>query len=239
MKFTLEQNHKAELEKLANSGMTPVVIAQRAKILLMKADGKSATAIADELGVSRHTAELWIKKYRSRSKEDSIEDLLNVDKGRGRKEEITGEAKTWLISIACTQPKDYGYAAETWTTKALTRHINKTAVDAGFDRLATITESGVYRILDKCKIKPFRIAEQYLIAAEGYAMAGQADQACTYLNLLRASRIPGYADRHYSGDELMAQIKLERARELYGEGFRFKDLKRWASHAARRRTRTW
>ena len=61
MKFTLEQNHKAELEKLANSGMTPVVIAQRAKILLMKADGESATAIAEELGVSRHTAELWIR----------------------------------------------------------------------------------------------------------------------------------------------------------------------------------
>ena len=58
MKFTLEQNHKTTLEKLANSGMTPVVIAQRAKILLMKADGKSATTIADELGVSRHTVEL-------------------------------------------------------------------------------------------------------------------------------------------------------------------------------------
>ncbi|MBQ2194170.1 MAG: RagB/SusD family nutrient uptake outer membrane protein, partial [Bacteroidales bacterium] len=83
------------------------------------------------------------------------------------------------------------------------------------------------------KIKPFRIAEQYLIAAEGYAMAGQADQACTYLNLLRASRIPGYADRHYTGDELMAQVKLERARELYGEGFRFKDLKRWNQGFAR------
>ena len=105
MKFTLEQKHKAELEKLASSGMTPVVIAQRAKILLMKGDGKSATDIAAELGVSRHTAELWIKKYRTRSEEDSIEDLLNVDKGRGRKEEITGEAKTWLISIACTLPR--------------------------------------------------------------------------------------------------------------------------------------
>jgi hypothetical protein len=58
-------------------------------------------------------------------------------------------------------------------------------------------------------------------------MAGQAEQACIYLNRLRASRIPGYADRRYSGEELMAQIKLERARELYGEGFRFKDLKRW------------
>ena len=157
MKFTLDDNHRAELEKLANSGMTPVLIAQRAKILLLKDAGKSATAIANEVGVSRHTAELWIKKYRTRSEEDSIEDLLNVGKGRGRKEEITGEAKTWLISVACTQPKDFGYAAETWTTKALTEHINKTAAAEGFDRLSTITESGVYRILDKSKIKPFRI----------------------------------------------------------------------------------
>lgn len=157
MRFTLEDSHKAELKKLVNSGMTPVVIAQRAKILLLKDAGKSATAIADEVGVSRHTAELWIKKYRTRSEGDSIEDLLNVRKGRGRKEEITGEAKTWLISVACTQPKDFGYAAETWTTKSLTQHINKTAADAGFDRLAAITESGVYRILDKSKIKPFRI----------------------------------------------------------------------------------
>ena len=157
MKFTLDANHKAELEKLANSGMTPILIAQRAKILLLKDAGKSASAIADEVGVSRHTAELWIKKYRNRSEEDSIEGLLNVGKGRGRKEEITGEAKTWLISVACTQPKDYGYAAETWTTKALTEHINKTAAEEGFDRLSTITESGVYRILDKSKIKPFRI----------------------------------------------------------------------------------
>lgn len=157
MKFKLDDIHKTELEKLANSGMTPVVIAQRAKILLLKDTGKSAAVIAEEVGVSRHTAELWIKKYRARSKDDTIEDLLNVEKGRGRKEEITGEAKTWLISIACTQPKDFGYAAETWTTKSLTQHINKTAAAEGFERLSTITESGVYRILDKSRIKPFRI----------------------------------------------------------------------------------
>lgn len=157
MKFTLDARHKSELIKLANSGMTPVVIAQRAKILLMKEEGKSATAIAEAVGVSRHTAELWIKKYRTRSDDASLDELLNVEKGRGRKEEISGEAKTWLISVACTQPKDFGYAAETWTTKSLTQHINKTAAAEGFERLTTITESGVYRILSQSKIKPFRI----------------------------------------------------------------------------------
>ena len=115
MKFTLDDNHKSELEKLAASDMIPGVISQRAKILLLKAAGKSATAIAEELGINRHTAELWIRKYHTRSESDTIKDLLSVDKGRGRKEEITGEAKTWLISVACTQ---------TWATASLTRHIN-------------------------------------------------------------------------------------------------------------------
>jgi transposase len=157
MKFKLNQPDKIQLEKLANSGMTPILIAQRAKILLKKSDGKSSTVIAEELGVNRHTVELWVKKYRERSSDKTISEILSVDEGRGRKEEISGEAKAWLISAACTQPRNLGYAAETWTTKALTKHINSTACEAGFDRLATITESGVYKILDKSDIKPFRI----------------------------------------------------------------------------------
>ena len=157
MKFVLDPEHKTMLERLAHSGMTPILIAQRAKILLYKETGKSSSAIAEELGINRHTVELWVKKYRNRSPETTLEELLNVSEGRGRKEEITGEAKAWLISIACMKPKDLGYAAETWTTKALTNHIRKNAEAAGFQRLSTITESGVYKILDKCNIKPFRI----------------------------------------------------------------------------------
>ena len=76
---------------------------------------------------------------------------------RGCKDEIVGEARTWLISVACTKPKDLGYAAETWTTSLLTKHIRKAAAEAGFDRLTTISESGVYQILNKSNIKPFRI----------------------------------------------------------------------------------
>ena len=157
MKFTLEADHKTALEKLAKSGMTPVLTAQRAKILLLKEQGKSSSDIAGELNISRHTVELWVKKYRSRTPKDSLEDLLSVSEGRGRKEQITGEARTWLISIACMKPKDLGYAAEVWTTSSLTKHIRTHAREAGYERLCTITESGVYKILDKSNIKPFRI----------------------------------------------------------------------------------
>lgn len=153
----LDPEHKVQLEKLVKSGMTPVIIAQRAKILLYKSKGMSNDAVADELGINKRTVLLWVNKYAKRNKDDTLEGLLNIAKGRGCKEEITGEAKTWLISVACSKPKDYGYAAETWTTKALTDHIRKTAAEAGFERLTTISESGVYQILDKSNIKPFRI----------------------------------------------------------------------------------
>jgi transposase len=157
MKFELQSDDKVALEKLVKSGMTPVIISQRAQILLRKAENKSSTKVAEELNVNRHTVELWCQKYRNRTTKQTIMDILSVAEGRGRKEEITGEAKTWLISIACMKPKDLGYAAETWTTSTLTKHINSAAKKAGFDRLSTITESGVYKILDKANIKPFRI----------------------------------------------------------------------------------
>ena len=157
MIFTLHPEHKTKIEKLIKSGMTPTIIKQRAKILLKKAEGKSSIEVANEIGVNRHTVELWCRKYRNRDEEQDLMEVLSISKGRGRKEEITGEAKTWLISVACMKPKDLGYAAETWTTKSLTKHINSTAKGAGYDRLSTVTEASVHRILEKANIKPFRI----------------------------------------------------------------------------------
>ena len=54
-KLQLEPEHKLELEKLLKSGMTPVIIAQRAKILMAKSEGKSNNQIADELGINTRT----------------------------------------------------------------------------------------------------------------------------------------------------------------------------------------
>ena len=155
--LTLDEGHRDRLEKMVRSGMTPVIIAQRAKILLEKAEGKTNDEIADDLEINRRTVMLWVNKYQNRDEKDSIDDILSVSEGRGRKQEVIGEAKTWLIGIACTKPKELGLAAETWTVTALTKYINQHAIEAGFDRLSTISESGVYKILDKSKIKPFRI----------------------------------------------------------------------------------
>ena len=45
----------------------------------------------------------------------------------------------------------------TESTLQITKHIRSHAKEAGYERLSTITESGIYKILNKSNIKPFRI----------------------------------------------------------------------------------
>lgn len=75
--------------------------------------------------------------------------------------------------------------------------------------------------------KVFRIAEMYLIATEAYAQSGNAQEASAMLNTLRRARIADWTDINYTGTELMSQIQTERWKELFCEGYRLMDLKRW------------
>lgn len=75
--------------------------------------------------------------------------------------------------------------------------------------------------------KIFRIAEMYLIAAEAAYNNGNEKVASDILNDLRTARIAGWAKTDYSGTALQKEIRDERVRELFGEGFRLSDIKRW------------
>lgn len=78
--------------------------------------------------------------------------------------------------------------------------------------------------------KVFRLPEMYLIAAEAYALAPAPDltKAAKYLNDFRKKRISGFKAVTYTdAATLLSDVKDERAREFVGEGFRFKDLKRY------------
>lgn len=79
----------------------------------------------------------------------------------------------------------------------------------------------------------FRLSEMYLIAAEGYMMAGQTASAIQKLNDLRTARaIPGKSNLLTPDEETQVSAKDinvildERARELCGEQQRWFDLKR-------------
>lgn len=75
--------------------------------------------------------------------------------------------------------------------------------------------------------KPLRLSEVYLIRAEAYYWLNDDENAQKDLSSLMRKRISGFGSVGVVGDDLLKEIKNERARELYMEGFRLSDLKRW------------
>lgn len=84
------------------------------------------------------------------------------------------------------------------------------------------------RILHVCMPKPFRLSEQYLIRAEAYCQKGEAfyAKAGKDITTLRIARYKTYGSTPVNKDWLK-MIEEERVKELYMEGFRLTDLKRW------------
>lgn len=59
----LTELQRAELQKVARSRRTPQAVAQRARIVLMTADGTGPSAIGEELGISQPTIRKWRTRY--------------------------------------------------------------------------------------------------------------------------------------------------------------------------------
>lgn len=85
-------------------------------------------------------------------------------------------------------------------------------------------------ILHTSQPKVFRLAEQYLIRAEAYANLPAPDygKASIDLSTLRKARFSSNGGTiSVDKNNAMQIIEEERVRELYMEGFRLMDLKRW------------
>ncbi|WP_289044670.1 RagB/SusD family nutrient uptake outer membrane protein [uncultured Olleya sp.] len=84
--------------------------------------------------------------------------------------------------------------------------------------------------------KILRVAEVYLNKAEAHAMRNEFADALTALDMVRSNRYNGFVSPGETGNALLAAIKLERRLELFAEGHRFFDLKRWNESVVRSAT---
>ena len=75
--------------------------------------------------------------------------------------------------------------------------------------------------------KPLRLAEQYLIRAEAYCRNGKYSAASADLTALREARYTSGGAISVNEGNWLETISDERVRELFMEGFRLNDLKRW------------
>ena len=75
--------------------------------------------------------------------------------------------------------------------------------------------------------KVFRLSEQYLIRAEAYCHLKEYTKAGKDITTLRSARYKTYGTTAIGEDNWLETISEERVRELFMEGFRLHDLKRW------------
>lgn len=151
--LSLTDEDRKYLKSLSKTRTIQAQVVDRARILLYKADGISFDEIAIRLNISKRTVRLCISKYN----EGGIDAALFDAQRSGRPSEISDDAKTWIINIACQRPYDLGYAQELWTLKKLHEYIQKNAVKAGFPRLETVTKSYIQQLLKASDIKPFKV----------------------------------------------------------------------------------
>jgi len=145
-----EQRH---LERIRHSRTAPVREVQRAEILWRYHSGETITEIGRAVRMTRNSVGKWIDRALAIGVEAALKDAYH----RPKEPVITEEAKVWVVHVACTKPKELGYAAELWTRSLLARHVRNHAAKAGYPALARASKATVHRILAAQPLHPEKV----------------------------------------------------------------------------------
>jgi hypothetical protein len=151
LSFSAEQ--LSELQQLSQSRTAPLREVQRARILCRYHAGETVTSIARAMETTRKSARKWIDKALAMGAEAALKDTYH----RPRAPVITEQARAWVVHLACSKPKELGYAAELWTRSLLARHVRREALQAGHPSLSRAAKATVQRILAEQPLHPERV----------------------------------------------------------------------------------
>jgi transposase len=145
-KLVLTCDEVNQLQQLRQSRTAPWREVQRAQILWRYHAGETITEIGRALKVTRKSIGKWIARALAQGASAALKDTYH----RPRVPVITEEAKTWVVHLACSKPKELGYAAELWTRKH--------AGEAGHPSLARAAKATVQRILAAQPLHPEKVS---------------------------------------------------------------------------------
>lgn len=149
----LDREEASYLQELSRSRTEAAQRVERAKIILSYSDSVSVSAIARQLQTNRPKIERCVDKALQLGVMAALCDLPR----KGKPPSITKEARTWVVSLACQKPKDFGYSYELWTTKLLSTHIKANCKKTGHACLSKLSRGTVSKILTKSGIRPHKI----------------------------------------------------------------------------------
>ena len=135
--MSLAEGQRDVLEKLARSGTAKHRDVQRAKALLLAADGVANTRIGGDLGVSATTVSNWRERFES----DGLKGIGVVRRGRGRKPSIAPE-KVQAIVHATLHEKPPGETH--WSCRSMAK-------------AQAVSPATVQRIWSARDLKPHRV----------------------------------------------------------------------------------
>jgi len=149
----LTDEEKKHLDQLRQSKTACFRDVQRAQVLWRYHAGETVSQIARTLTITRKSVLKWIDKALQIGVMVGMKDTPH----KPREAVITDDAKAWVVNLACSKPKDFGYAAELWTRSALARHVRLHAVEARYPALAKAAKATVQRILDAQVLRPHKV----------------------------------------------------------------------------------
>lgn len=152
-KLVLNAEQQSTLEQTAQSRTRSQREVQRAQILLRYSQGQNITVISHALRISRVAIYKWIDRALAVGTDAALKDKYH----RPKDPLITEEAKAWVVSLACTKPKDHGYAAEVWSHRQLAKHVRENARAQGHPSLAHAAKATVQRILKSQALQPHKV----------------------------------------------------------------------------------
>jgi transposase len=105
---------QAVLRRWASAAQAPAVLAQRAKILLLAAEGVANSEIAERLGVSRPTVIAWRKRYAR----DGLTAGLADRPRRGRPQTVRRDRRAEILATTLTPPPKH-LGVTHWSSRLL------------------------------------------------------------------------------------------------------------------------
>lgn len=134
--IALSEEDEKTLRMWASAGTIEQRMAQRAKVILLSAEGLTLPEISLRSGLSPQNCTRWRKRF----KEEGIEGLYDRPRA-GRPATILPDKRLETVSLACTKPPD---GSNSWSTRQLAKATG-------------ISHATVNRILNEGEIKPHKV----------------------------------------------------------------------------------
>jgi putative transposase len=158
--LTISPNERAELVSITRSRSMPQALATRARIVLLAADGRSNTDIAEQLGLSKPTVGIWRKRYLSQR----LQGLYDEPRPGGPRSIRDDEIAALIRKTLKTKPKDGTH----WTCRSIAAETK-------------LSKSTVQRVWKAFGLQPHR-QKHFKISTDPFFVEKVRDIVGLYLN---------------------------------------------------------